>query len=314
MKALPSALAAVALLALSLEALPATNLPQVCTNPAEAGKTVLAGCGGSAQTGQIFRTPRDTDLVRVRSDGATSADWDSPAYIWRAWKDVPLGGYYDTCRSDVPEGSAVAGSSCSSYGMVPRTSAPAGEPTFTLSPTSGRAPLQVTLTWNVPEGSACQAGGAWSGSKPAQGTETLTLQQGTSALTLSCSRAVGPPATGEATLSWTLPTQYTDGKALPASELAGVIVWSGTTNPPQTQYPSVIAPATRSLVLRNLEPGTHYFQLSAQTLTGIQSDRSAVGQKTIPSTPTSVAWTGSQTATVEAPLVAKPRPPVITVE
>lgn len=108
------------LAALPLTAEAATNLPMVCTDASQAGTAVNVGCGGRAMSGQVFRTPRDTDLVRVRTDGAKVADWESSTYAWKAWAQVKPGEFYDTCTADVAEGSPVPGSSCAAYGMIAR--------------------------------------------------------------------------------------------------------------------------------------------------------------------------------------------------
>jgi len=118
--ALLGSLALLATALLTPEAHAATGLPQVCPTPSEAGKPVNMGCGGRAQTGQLYRTPRDTDLVRVMTDGGTSANWESTAYQWKRWSSVAVGEYYDTCRSDVAEGVLVTANTCTAWGMVPR--------------------------------------------------------------------------------------------------------------------------------------------------------------------------------------------------
>jgi hypothetical protein len=97
-----------------------TNLPMTCQTPADVGKPVNVGCTGIAQTGQIYRTPLDTDLVRVRDDGATVADWSSTHYVWKAWKNVQPGELYDVCKDDVPQGQSVPNGSCTNWGMIQR--------------------------------------------------------------------------------------------------------------------------------------------------------------------------------------------------
>jgi hypothetical protein len=289
----------------------ATDLPMVCTDPAAAGKPVNVACGGRTQTGQVYKTPSDTDLVRI-NPGATSADWESERYIWAAWKDLSPGDWYDRCKTDLPEGARVDQQNCTDWGMVQKA-APAA-PVFTVTPTSGRAPLTVTVAWNVPAGTACQAGGAWSGTKPAASSEQVALQAGTPSITLTCTRQTGPPATGSAQLTWTAPTQNTDGSSY--SDPAGYQLYSGTSTPPQVKT-RLAAPGTVSRTFGGLAPNTiQYFAIAAVNAAGVEGEVccSPAPFKWIANTPTPQPWTGSQAVTVDAPVIAKPKAPVLTVQ
>jgi hypothetical protein len=89
-----------------------------------------------------------------------------------------------------------------------------------------------------------------------------------------------PPATGTATLSWTAPTQNTDGSAL--TDLAGFRVYHGTSASALNDIYQLASPATTSYSFTQLASGTHYFAVAAYTASGVESALSAVGSKTIP--------------------------------
>jgi hypothetical protein len=290
----------------------ATDLPMVCTDPSAAGKPVNSACGGNAQTGQLYRTPGDTDLVRI-NPGKNVGDWNDSGYIFAPWKDLSPGDWYDRCKTDVPEGSLVAQANCTDWGMTQKAGPAA--PTFSVTPASGPAPLAVTISWNVPQGTSCQAGGAWTGARPTSGSEQLTLQAGTSAITLACTRPTGPAAPGSAVITWTPPTQNSDGSQY--TDPAGYQIYSGTTNPPQVKDLRVTAPSITSRTLTGLPPNTiQYFGVTAVNAAGQESDlgSSAIGSKWIPNTPTAQTWTGSTSATASAPVIRRPKAVTLTVQ
>jgi hypothetical protein len=287
----------------------ATNLPMVCTNPAEAGKPVNQACGGPAQTGQVYRVPLDTDLVRVRSDGAQVADWTSTAYVWLAWKDLAQGRLYDVCKTDVAPGSSVPDGTCTDWGMVPRANA---QPTIAVSPASGVAPLDVTVTWNVPGGSSCQAGGRWAGPKPLQGSEVVKVTAtGAAAFSLTCSLP-GPFVPIDTRLQWTAPTQNTDGTAY--TNPGGYAVYHGKSSPPP-QVATISSPATVTYTLPKVAPGPWWFGVDAVNTAGVRSELFSF-QSTVIGQASTTPWTGTATSTVSPPTVpvpAKPKAPVLTI-
>jgi hypothetical protein len=86
-------------------------------------------------------------------------------------------------------------------------------------------------------------------------------------------------ASGEATLSWTAPTQNTNGTQL--TNLAGFRVYHGTSAGSLT-YVTQVGVNTTSYVSSSLASGTHYFAVSAYNSTGAESSMSVVGSKNIP--------------------------------
>ena len=90
-----------------------------------------------------------------------------------------------------------------------------------------------------------------------------------------------PPAVGTAALNWLLPTQYTDGTALPPAEIAGFRIYQGTSATNLARVAEVEGDALLHTI-EQLPAGTHYFAVSAVATNGAESALSGVGSKTVP--------------------------------
>lgn len=84
---------------------------------------------------------------------------------------------------------------------------------------------------------------------------------------------------GAATLSWTPPTQNTDGTSL--TNLAGYRLSYGTSATALTSTIQIANPGTSSYIVSNLAPGTHYFAVRAYNSAGVESSNSNVVSKVI---------------------------------
>lgn len=82
-----------------------------------------------------------------------------------------------------------------------------------------------------------------------------------------------------ATLSWTAPTQNTDGTTL--TNLAGYRIHYGTSATVLSQTIQVSNAGLTTYMIENLSPGTYYFAVKAYTSTGTESESSNVVSKTI---------------------------------
>jgi hypothetical protein len=84
---------------------------------------------------------------------------------------------------------------------------------------------------------------------------------------------------GGAELSWTPPTQNTDGSSL--SDLGGYRIAYGTSPTALTQTVQVANAGITRYTLDNLSPGTYYFAVRAYTSSGTESSNSNVTTKVV---------------------------------
>jgi len=87
-------------------------------------------------------------------------------------------------------------------------------------------------------------------------------------------------ANGSATVSWSAPTQNTDGSAL--TNLAGFHIYYGTSATNLSQSVQIANPGLTIYALGNLAPATWYFAVNAYTAAGAESALSNIASKTIP--------------------------------
>jgi hypothetical protein len=108
----------------------------------------------------------------------------------------------------------------------------------------------------------------------------ITVSDGKTSTALSAfAIAVTTVANGRATLSWTAPTENTDGSML--SNLAGYRIRYGTSSSALTQTIVVDNASVTSYVVENLSPATWYFAVTAVNSQGAESSSSNVANKQI---------------------------------
>ena len=172
-----------------------------------------------------------------------------------------------------PATSVTAGQN---YAFQPTVSAGAGAVTFQI---------QGKPTWAAFNAST----GALTGT-PAAANEGTTAGITITGSNGSSSASIGPfeivvnappvsPATGSATLSWTAPTENTDGS--PLTDLAGYHIYYGTSAGAWTSTITILSATETSYVVSSLASGTYYFAIVAFNSEGIDSADSNVGSKTI---------------------------------
>jgi hypothetical protein len=83
-------------------------------------------------------------------------------------------------------------------------------------------------------------------------------------------------ASGSATLSWTVPTQNTDGSALSVSDISGFHIYYGTDASNLSQSVTVNGTGTLTRVIDSLTPATWFFSISVIDVAGVESARSSV--------------------------------------
>jgi len=84
---------------------------------------------------------------------------------------------------------------------------------------------------------------------------------------------------GTATLTWTAPTQRTDGS--PLTDLTGYRVYWGTESRTYEHSAEIDNPTVTTYVINNLGSGTHYFATTAVSADGLESEYSNEASKTI---------------------------------
>lgn len=91
---------------------------------------------------------------------------------------------------------------------------------------------------------------------------------------------VSQGATGSASLSWTAPTQNTNGSSL--TNLAGYRVMYGRSSASLDQTVQIDNPSVSTYTITGLTSGTWFFAVKAYNAAGGESDTSGTGSKTIP--------------------------------
>jgi hypothetical protein len=104
-----------------------------------------------------------------------------------------------------------------------------------------------------------------------------------SALAGGCNSSPGQEATastgGSAAVTWSVPTQNTDGTAL--TDLSGYRIFYGTSPSALTRSVDVSGSATTSRTVTGLGQGTYYFAVAAVNAAGVASDVSNAVSMTV---------------------------------
>jgi len=109
---------------------------------------------------------------------------------------------------------------------------------------------------------------------------TITVSDGQYSAELQAfSVTVLGQVSGTATISWTPPTKNVDGS--PITDLAGFRVVYGQSPDALSQDVTIASPQITTAVVENLSAGTWYFGVKADTTADVESDLSAVVQRTI---------------------------------
>jgi len=151
----------------------------------------------------------------------------------------------------------------------------AGTITFTANQTSATGSLAPRLTWSTsPVASSCVAGGGWSGTKFASGSETLPTITASASYTLTCTWN-----NGSATINWVAPTRNIDGTTL--RDLADYKVVYGTSQSNLSNTMMVNNPSATSATIGSLSAGRWYFAVRAVNSVQAESNNSNLVMKDI---------------------------------
>lgn len=153
----------------------------------------------------------------------------------------------------------------------------AQEITFTAETTTGVETVTPVLSWSTsPVADSCVASGDWSGDKGAAGAETLAPITSSATYNLECAWA----GSDTATLTWTPPSENTDGSQL--TDLASYdIYYDAVSGGPYTNTVIVADPAATGFVVAGLATGNWCFVVTATNANGIESEVSNEACKVI---------------------------------
>jgi hypothetical protein len=168
-------------------------------------------------------------------------------------------------------GSSV--SPAQSYSFVPSASDPDGD-TLTFTATNLPAWASLNASTGLISGTPTAADiGTYGG-------VTIVVSDGKSSASLGpFSITVTDAASGSATLSWTPPTENSDGT--PLTNLAGYEIRYGNDQNDLSSSVALDNPSLSMYVIENLSSGTWYFAVSAVNASGVASSLSNVASKTI---------------------------------
>ncbi len=209
------------------------------------------------------------------------------------------GGAYSNIRISVTDGTATATLAAFSITVVAPNSAPtiSGTPAaavnvntaYSFTPTVND-PDGDTLTFsitgmpawaNFDTSSGRLAGTPGDADVGVYGDIRITVSDGTGSATLGpFSISVNAVSNGSATLSWTAPTQNTDGSAL--TDLAGYKLYWRNDSGAYANSITISNPSVTTYIVENLAAGTYEFVATAFNSQNAESDYSASATITVP--------------------------------
>ncbi len=225
----------------------------------------------SSADGTLSGTPgRDQDatysnIVISVSDGSLSASLPAFSIVVSPRPNAA------PTISGSPPASLTAGMN---YGFQPTAKDADGDPlTFTISgkPAWAAFDAPTGAIWGTP--TTAQAG--------TYGNIVISVSDGRATVSLPAfSIVVNRPTVGAATLSWSAPVQNTDGSSI--TDLSGYKIYYGSDPGSLGTTIQISNSGITTYVVDNLQSGTYYFAVTAYNAAGAESDRSAVGSKSIP--------------------------------
>jgi hypothetical protein len=206
----------------------------------------------------------------IYQENSAGGWWSWSGGTWTSSND-PVSNASTLAISGSPSPSDAAGVA---YSFVPATTSSGGTLTFSVTNLPSWASFSTATGAITGTPSNVQAG-TYSNIlvSVSNGSASASL----AAFSINVTAAVS--TSGAADLSWTPPTQNTDGT--PLTDLAGYTIYYGTDQAALTKTIQVASPSETNYVVGNLTPGTYYFAVAAYTSDGAHSSRSLVGSKTI---------------------------------
>jgi hypothetical protein len=224
------------------------------------GALLLSACGGNGAGGST--SPASTTTSTTGTAGTTATTGTSTSGTTTVAMPTISG-----------DGSATL-TAGSAYNFTPTASATASSLTFSVSNKPAWA------TFNVVTGQL--SGTPGTSNIGTYSNITISATNGSTAATLaafSITVAAALTSSGAATLSWTPPTQNTDGTSL--ANLAGYFIYYGNSASALSNKIQITNPGLTAFTVTGLSSGTTYFAISAYAVSGAESALSNIGSKTI---------------------------------
>jgi hypothetical protein len=220
--------------------------------------------------GQAKTTGTWSNIIVSVTDGKTKVSL--PPFSVKAWTDA-------ASTNTAPKISG-----------TPATTATVGK-AYSFQPTASDAngdSLGFSIANKPSWASFSTSTGRLSGTPTAAGTHSnivISVSDGKATTNLPAfkitvaAQASPQPVVGAATLSWTPPTQNTDGSSL--TNLAGYRIYYGTSSTSLTKSVQVSSAGITSYMIEGLAPSTYYFTVRAYTTAGKESANSNVVSKVV---------------------------------
>ena len=171
--------------------------------------------------------------------------------------------------------------------------------TIAVTPTSGVESVVPTVTWSSTGVSSCTAMGGWSGAKANSGSETLPAIDRSVSYGLAC---LTPD--GDIVISWTAPTQNTNGTML--TDLAQFRIYVATSiTGLAAATPAEVGAAVTTHTVRKAN-GRHFVAVTAVNAHGIESALS--------NTPSKDITAQSVTAQAAVEVIPRPKAPAVNLQ
>jgi hypothetical protein len=226
----------------------------------------------STATGRLSGTPASSNVGTFSNVTITVSDGVASASLAPFNITVSAAPNGAPTISGSPSQNIVAGSA---YNFMPTASDPNGDA------------LTFSITGKPAWASFSTSTGALTGTPSAAQTGTysnivISVSDGTVTQSLAgfSINVTALTSSGSATLTWTAPSQNTDGSAL--TDLGGYRIYHGTSASALDTMIQVTSAGATSYVVDNLASGAHYFAIAAYNSAGSEGARSGVGSKTIP--------------------------------
>jgi hypothetical protein len=265
-----------------------------------------SGAGGSASDSvSVTVSPPTAPIVNLSAspsslpyNGSTTLSWSSSntssctaSGDWSGNKATSGSQSISALTSNSSFSLTCSGAGGSANDSISITvAAPVPTLSFSADPGTVSENGSTTLNWNATNATSCTASDDWSGNKGVSGSETINSLMLDRQFTLTCSGAGGSvsntvnvtvvlSSTGTALLSWTPPTENTDGS--PLTDLAGYKIRYGDSSGSYSDTVTINNPGLTSYLVENLASSDWYFVMTSFNSSGVESSYSTEVSKTI---------------------------------